>query len=262
MRTLLLATAIAAIAAITAAPLGAGDAPPQVKPATGPVVVSPAPRPFLGVNTDDNSANFDPSGGLPIIAVIPGSTAATLGLLPGDHLMTFNGLALHAQADLQHALTLVKVGDGIAIQFTRKSGDKSESKTVNGIIQERPQIRTLTTGIRELGDELNRVRAMAENAKKKDISLAEVLQQLKELEQNLPAAVADFKKQYPKGEFNISIKIDIVSDKTASQPLEVGNQPSADIKIGPGAAIAPGTKGDDAGGKAEVAPHPAAPAKP
>jgi hypothetical protein len=254
-------TAMACLCAAGA--LSAGDAPPPVKPPPGPVVVTPAPRPFLGVNTDDNSANFEPALGLPITVVIPGSTAATLGLIAGDHLMTFNGQPLHAQADLLHALSLVKVGDAIAIQYTRKVGDKSETRSANGLIQERPQVRTMVSSMRDLSTEVNGLRALVDANKKKEISLVEVLQQLKELEQNLPAAVADFKKQYPKGEFNISIKIEITSDKSASQVVEVGNQPSADIKTAPGAPATPtpkADKADDAGGKGDGSPKPAQPA--
>ncbi len=261
MKASALAAALACLC--TAGALGAGDAPPpQVKPGAGPVVVTPAPKPFLGVNTDENSANFEPAQGLPITVVIPGSTAATLGLVPGDHLMTFNGQPLHAQADLLHALSLVKVGDAIAVQYTRKAGDKSETRSVNGIIQERPQVRTMISSMRSLSEEVNGLRAQVDANRKKEISLVEVLQQLKELEQNLPAAVADFKKQYPKGEFNISIKIEITSDKTASQVVEVGNQPSADIKTSAGTPATPPPKGDDAGGRPLVPAQPIQPAKP
>ena len=60
---------------------------------------------------------------------------------------------------------------------------------------------------------------------------------LKEIEDNMPAAVAEFKKQYPNGEFNIHIKIDIVSDKTAKDPITIGNQPGT--QLGPDQATAP-----------------------
>jgi membrane-associated protease RseP (regulator of RpoE activity) len=199
-----------------------------------PTVVTPAAKPFLGVNVDDNSASLDPNGGLPVTVVIPGSTAATLGLQAGDHLMSFNGQPLKAQADLARALSTVKIGDPVTIELNRKQGDKTEKKTVSGAIQERPQVRTLNNDLAKLRDEVLQLRVQAEDKKKKDISLVEVLQQLKELEQNLPAAIADFKKQYPKGEFNISIKIDITSDKTAKQPLEIGNQPGADVNASDG----------------------------
>jgi membrane-associated protease RseP (regulator of RpoE activity) len=259
------AAAIACLIAAAGA-LSAGDAPAPapVKAPSGPVVVTPSPKPFLGVNIDENSANFEPAQGLPITVVIPSSTAATLGLVVGDHLLAFNGQPLHSQADLLHALSLVKVGDPITVMYTHKTGDKTEPKSVNGLIQERPQVKTITSDIRSLSDKVNGLRALVDANKKKEISLVEVLQQLKELEQNLPAAVADFKKQYPKGEFNIAIKIDITSDTSASQVIEVGNQPGAAIKTGAGAPGAPSPKAEDAGTKTDGAPAPAGaqPAKP
>lgn len=227
----------AALAAAVA--LGAGEAPPT--PVTPPPAntVSPAAKPFLGVNVDESSATFDPAQGLPVTVVIPGSTAATLGIQAGDLLNTFNGKPLRAQADLAAALNATKVGDTVTIEITRKQGDKSEKKTLSGAISERPQVRTLNRDLAALRDEVVQLRAKAEEKRKQEISLAEILQQLKEIEQNLPAAVAEFKKQYPNGDFNISIKIEITSDRTAKKPIEVGNQPQADLKAEDPKAPAP-----------------------
>lgn len=210
--------------------LNAGEVHPA--PTTPPATstVSPAAKPFLGVNVDEAAASFDPAQGLPVTVVIPGSTAATLGLMAGDLLNTFNGKPLRSQADLAAGLNASKVGDTVTIELTRKQGDKSEKKSVSGPITERPQVRTLNTDLAKLRDEVVQLRAKAEDKKKQEISLAEILIQLKEIEQNLPAAVAEFKKQYPNGDFNLSIKIDIVSDRTAKKPIEVGNQPQADVK--------------------------------
>jgi membrane-associated protease RseP (regulator of RpoE activity) len=211
----------------SAVALGAGEAPPVPTP---PAVVSPAAKPFLGVNVDEAAASFDPAQGLPVTVVIPGSTAATLGIQAGDLLQSFNGKPLRSQADLAAALGATKVGDNVTIELARKQGDKSEKKTVSGAISERPQVRTLNTDLAKLREEVVQLRAKAEEKKQQEISLAEILKQLKEIEQNLPAAVAEFKKQYPNGDFNISIKIDITSDRTAKKPIEVGNQPQADVK--------------------------------
>ena len=93
--------------------LVAGEAPAPVTPATKPVVVNPAPKPFLGVKVDENSPIFDPSQGLPVSAVIPGSTAATMGVQVNDLLRTFNGAKLGAEADLAAAIGKTKVGDDV-----------------------------------------------------------------------------------------------------------------------------------------------------
>ena len=218
--------------------LNAGEAQPN--PVTPPTnTVSPAAKPFLGVNVDEAAASFDPAQGLPVTVVIPGSTAAALGIMAGDLLVSFNGKSLRSQADLAAALSASKVGDTVTIELTRKQGDKSEKKAFSGPLTERPQVRTLNTDLAKLRDEVVQLRAKTEEKKKQEISLADILQQLKEIEQNLPAAVAEFKKQYPNGDFNISIKIDIVSDRTAKKPIEVGNQPQADVKAEDPKAPAP-----------------------
>ncbi len=210
--------------------LSAGEAQPN--PVTPPPTntVSPAAKPFLGVNVDESSASFDPAQGLPVTVVIPGSTAAALGIQAGDLLNSFNGKPLKSQADLAAGLNSAKVGDAVTIELTRKQGDKSEKKTVSGPITERPQVRTLNTDLAKLRDEVVQLRAKAEEKKQQEISLADILKQLKDIEQNLPAAVAEFKKQYPNGDFNISIKIEITSDRTAKKPIQVGNQPQAELK--------------------------------
>jgi hypothetical protein len=56
------------------------------------------------------------------------------------------------------------------------------------------------------------------------LSLPQILDRLKDIEAALPAAVGEFKKQYPDGEFSFSLHIDIVSDRNAKNPVTVTNQ--------------------------------------
>ena len=56
--------------------------------------------------------------------------------------------------------------------------------------------------------------------------MAEILQQLKDIEAGLPRAVAAFKKQFPDGEFDIRLQVVISSDKNAKNPIEFSNQNS------------------------------------
>jgi PDZ domain len=212
--------------------LGAGEAPvAPVPPTPGskPVVVSPAPKPFLGVKVDENASNFDPSQGLPVSAVIPGSTAATIGVQVGDLLRTFNGAKLAAEADLAAAIGKTKVGDEIALELTRVNGTAQDKLTLKGPIAVRPQVGAINKDIAALREEVLALRKLQDERRAKELSLADMLKMLKEIEDNMPAAVAEFKKQYPKGEFNIQIKIDIVSDKSAKDPITVGNQPDAKL---------------------------------
>jgi membrane-associated protease RseP (regulator of RpoE activity) len=212
----------------------AGDAPPQTPK---PTVVSPASKPFLGVNVDENGSSFDPNQGLPVTTVIPGSTAATLGIEVGDLLLTFNGAKLTSQDELRVAIGKTKVGDEISIELTHKNFDMLVKKTVKGPITVRPQVTSINTDIARLREEVLTLRKLQEERKAKELSLADMLKMLKEIEEQMPAAVAEFKKQYPKGEFNIQIKIDIVSDKTAKTPITIGNQP--DAALNPGNVNAP-----------------------
>ncbi|MBA3698429.1 MAG: PDZ domain-containing protein [Planctomycetes bacterium] len=226
----------------------AGDAPAPVTPVTPkPVVVNAAPKPFLGVKVDENASNFDPSQGLPVSAVIPGSTAATMGVQVGDLLRTFNGAKLSAEADLAAAIGKTKVGDEISVDLTRVNGTAQDKLTLKGQIAVRPQVASINTDIAKLREEVLALRKQQDERRAKELSLADMLKMLKEIEDNMPAAVAEFKKQYPKGEFNIQIKIDIVSDKTAKEPITIGNQP--DAKLNPGNVNAPVDPGDKPQGK-------------
>lgn len=219
--------------------LSAGDAPAPVTPGTPPkpVVVNPAPKPFLGVKVDENASNFDPSQGLPVSAVIPGSTAATMGVQVGDLLRTFNGAKLSAEADLAAAIGKTKVGDEVTLDLTRQNGAAQDKLSLKGQIAVRPQVASINSDIAKLREEVLALRKMQDERRAKELSLADMLKMLKEIEDNMPGAVAEFKKQYPKGEFNIQIKIDIVSDKTAKEPITIGNQP--DAKLNPENVNAP-----------------------
>jgi membrane-associated protease RseP (regulator of RpoE activity) len=206
--------------------LVAGEAPATTPK---PVVVSPAPKPFLGVNINENAPNFDPEQGLPVTTVVPGSTAATIGIQVGDLLRSFNGKKLSAQSDLAAALSATKVGDEVLVEITRLKDKTQEKLTLKGPISVRPQVGTINKELAALREEVLTLRKAQDERKAKELSLADMLKMLKEIEDNMPAAVAEFKKQYPKGEFNIQIKIDIVSDKTAKDPVTIGNEPGATL---------------------------------
>jgi membrane-associated protease RseP (regulator of RpoE activity) len=194
-----------------------------------PSVVAPAPKPYLGVKVDESATGFDPSQGLPVTEVIPGSSASAMGILVGDLLKTFNGQAIKSKDDLGRAIGSTKVGDQVKVELLRKSETGLNPKTVNGVMAVRPQVASLNKDLAVLREEVLAIRRQQEERKGKELSLADMLKMLKEIEDNMPAAVAEFKKQYPKGEFNIQIKIDIVSDKSAKDPITIGNQPGAQL---------------------------------
>lgn len=234
----------------------AGDAPAPVTPVAPPkpVVVNATPKPFLGVKVDENSSNFDPSQGLPVSSVIPGSTAATVGVQVGDLLRSFNGAKLSAEADLAAAIGKTKVGDEVTLELTRVKGTAQEKLTLKGQIAVRPQVASITGDLAKLREEVVALRRLQDERRSKELSLADMLKMLKEIEDNMPGAVAEFKKQYPKGEFNIQIKIDIISDKTAKEPLTVGNQP--DAKLTPDNVNAPVDPNNKSNDKSKDTPKP------
>ena len=200
-----------------------------VDEAVTPTVVAPAPKPFLGVNVDENATGFDPAQGLPVTAVTPGSTASAMGVQVGDLLKSFNGQALKSQADLARAIGSTKIGDQITVELLRTTDTALSPMTVTGAISVRPQVASINKDLATLREEMLALRKLQEERKGKELSLADMLKMLKDIEDNMPAAVAEFKKQYPKGEFNIQIKIDIVSDKSAKEPITIGNQPGAQL---------------------------------
>ena len=100
-----------------------------------------------------------------------------------------------------------------------------ESFTGTGLLQELPRSRTSS-----LGTQLNELQTrLAElEDKAKEPTLAEILERLHTIEQDLPKAAAAFKRIYPDGEFRIAISVEVTSHKTALVPLaiEVGGRPS------------------------------------
>ena len=92
-----------------------------------------------------------------------------------------------------------------------------------GALAERPKPATLAKDVDRLNQKLAEVKELADS-QKREPTLAEILQQLKDIEAGLPRAVAAFKKQFPDGEFDIRLQVVITSDKNAKNPVEFSNQ--------------------------------------
>ena len=227
---------------LTAAAFSADVKPPDVKPAevktteakpaeAKPAEAKPAdkakpgdkaaPKPFLGVRFDESAVSLDQEPGMPISEVVPGSTAQTMGLEAGDRLLTLNTKATERTDDLSVILGGAKVGDTVNLEYLR-AGTKVQ---VQGVLVERPKPATLAKDVDRINKNLAEVRELAES-QKREPTLAEILQQLKDIEAGLPRAVAAFKKQFPDGEFDIRLQVVITSDKHAKNPIEFSNQSS------------------------------------
>ncbi len=218
------------VALTTSAVLGAAETDP-VKTPPAPPAPAPAPPgvpalvPFLGVRFDENSIALDQEPGMPINEVVVGSTAQTLGLEAGDRLLTVNGKPVEKPDQLKAVLGGAKVGDPITVEFLHAG----KRVTANGTLSERPKPAALAKEVDRLNQKLSEVKDLAA-AQKREPSLAEILQQLKDIETGLPRAVAAFKKQYPNGDFDIRIQVVITSDRTAANPIELNNTPAAGAK--------------------------------
>lgn len=217
---------------LATAALAADAKPVEVKPAetkpaevkvaeAKPVDKAAAPKPFLGVRFDESAVSLDQEPGMPISEVVPGSTAQSMGLEAGDRLLTLNAKATERTDDISVILGGAKVGDAVKFEYLR-AGTKTLAQ---GVLAERPKPATLAKDVDRLNQKLAEVRELAES-QKREPTLAEILQQLKDIEAGLPRAVAAFKKQFPDGEFDIRLQVVITSDKNAKNPIEFSNQNS------------------------------------
>ena len=233
----------------SAALLGAAETAPVEPPKPATAAAAPVPVPFLGVRFDENSVALDQEPGMPINEVVTGSTAQQLGLEAGDRLLTINGKPVEKPDELKSLLAGAKVGDPITVESLR-GGKHTVAK---GTLSERPKPAALAKEVDRLTQKLAEVKELAD-AQKREPSLAEILQQLKDIETGLPRAVAAFKKQYPNGDFDIRIQVVITSDRTAANPIELSNLPA-------GGAAKPGKSADgkDQEGKTPVTKPDAAP---
>lgn len=203
--------------------LGAAEAP-SIPPAPA-LTQPPAPRPFLGVQIDPTKVQqrgaFD--AGVAVQSVVPGSTAATMGVQGGDLIQVINGHPIASMEDLQHALAPMKVGDPVSVDVLR-AGAK---KTFTGVLAAKPAPPpSLAQQLHDLQQEVERLRAETRHPPDLAETLGTLVKELEDLKRDLPQASAAFKQLYPNGEFSVQIAITITSDKTAPHPLVIGNGPA------------------------------------
>lgn len=196
------------------------------EPAATPVPEPPPRQAYLGIAIDTAATTFE-GHGLVVLRVEPGSPAAIMGIAGGDRLLRLDSQPLTNREELQRLLALKRPGDRIAIEAVRAQGrgGVAEPFTCTGLVQELPRSRTSS-----LGTQLNELQArLAElEDKTKEPTLAEILERLHSIEQDLPKAAAAFKRIYPDGEFRIAISVEVTSHKTALVPIaiDVGGRPA------------------------------------
>jgi hypothetical protein len=114
------------------------------------------------------------------------------------------------------------VGDPISVTYSRAGAEQAAS----GVLSERPRPVSLSREVEAIRNDLAAVKQLADE-KRKQPTITEILEALRSIENDLPKAVAAFKEQYPDGEFDIDIRIRVVSDKNAKSPVQLGNVPGS-----------------------------------
>jgi membrane-associated protease RseP (regulator of RpoE activity) len=211
--------AIAACAVMFAGALGAAEAPAAPANATAAAPAgAPTVKPSLGIKIDTTSGNFD--NGLPVTDVLPGGTADTIGMQVGDLIRTIDGTPVKQVDDVLNIINKAKVGDPIDVGVAR--GPKADLVGLKGVLLVKPPLRSTQVQINEIEHKF----AEASKRAAHDPSLPELLNALSDklgdLQRDLPKAAERFRQQYPKGRFRVKIVIDIASDTTAPDPVEIG----------------------------------------
>ncbi len=171
-------------------------------------------RPFLGL-TIDNQAPFDQGSGLVVQSVAAHGLAEGMGVRVGDHLLSANGMALAAIADLGKALDQLTPGQDLAFEISR-DGAKLR---LAGTPSPPPDAQTLARDQDALQAKLERLLRAPKRGDR--AAFSDVVALLRRLEDNLPAALAGLRRSYPAGEVAIDVHIDIRSDRSATDAVEV-----------------------------------------
>ncbi|MHC5067581.1 MAG: PDZ domain-containing protein [Planctomycetota bacterium] len=217
IRTLLAATLLASPAAICAADVDSKPTP------TAPEA-SAKERPFFGVVVKDID------GGVEVTRVLPGTTAATLGLAVGDQLLTVNGSEVPSRLGLAKLLRDTTVGSEVSATWLHDGAAQAGSATLRGRpgteTTAEPQLREARTRLDQLRDahatqmeDISELRREEGNLGK---SLSELAATLDALPAAMQEAADEFKAVYPDGEFTISINIDIRTNADPALRLKLG----------------------------------------
>lgn len=175
-------------------------------------------RPHLGVQIDEGLKSAAFAEGIPVSSVRENTTAAALGILAGDLVLSVNGQATKSLDDLKTQINATKVGATVVIEVQR--GGKRE--TLTGEMKAAPG--APASPLAELPRLKEKIEQIEKAAKEPNLmrQLDDLVRQLKQIEEDLPKAAEAFKKQYPNGEFTVAIHLDISSDITAKNPVRLG----------------------------------------
>jgi len=181
----------------------------KTPPAPGALGASGVGRVWLGVILEDG-ASFDGKPQPKVTRVIPGSTAEKLGLQPGDQMLQMGDTPLTSVDSFRSASAMLKIGETLTAKILRGT----QNLELKAVIEAPPRPRDVLTDANKIKAEAADLRLTNERAATTS-RLEELLTLLNTVQKGLPESAAEFKKVYPKGTFNIQIKIDIQSDPAA-----------------------------------------------
>ncbi|MDA3959975.1 MAG: PDZ domain-containing protein, partial [Planctomycetota bacterium] len=185
--------------------------------------------PSLGLSVDLQDA--DPLAAVPglrVSQVRANSNAARIGIAVDDRLLVIDERTIAAASDLQAVMAGKKAGDSIAVSVLRGANTLQLTGTLEA-----------STGVREIAERAEalaaQVAAIGDPAARPRYSLSDLLVILRQIEHDLPAAAAEFKRVYPNGRFKIAISIDIDSNSSdeATQAEPQKPAPTADPTADP-----------------------------
>jgi hypothetical protein len=177
------------------------------------------PPPVLGVTLED-PGSFDPGQGVVVTGITAASSFDHAGVRVGDHLLKINDRAIAKVDDVAAAARTLKVGGELRVTVLRGA----ETVALTGTVEKMARPRELSQQTAELTDEIAQLRALAE--RHPGGKLEQALALLKQFEADLPKAAAEFKAEYPEGEFKISIHIDISSKRQDAAPAPAAAPPA------------------------------------
>jgi C-terminal processing protease CtpA/Prc len=213
-------------------------------PAVDPVVdqvelMTSTGRPYLGVKLDEAASETTP--GVVVQHVFPGSAAADAGVLVGDIIHRINGQDIRSPDHLKAAIDGVAVGTKFSIGIRR--GEQAQEITAT--MKRLPSHGRLIDQMRQAQNEIARLQQQKGSLGRgdDDVGLAMAMQMLatamNEFPERLQGAAKEFKRVYPQGTFAIRIEIDVRSDATVKDPVDLS--PAAAPKDPAPAAPAPAT---------------------
>ena len=199
--------------------LMAAETPVTVPAAVAPVPAGDTPRGprvWLGLILEDG-ASFDGKPQPKVARVIPGSTAEKLGLQPGDQVLRLGDTPLTSVDSFRAASSLLKVGETLTVKILRGT----QNLDLKAVVEAPLRPKDVLAEADKLKAESAELRLDIERAATTS-RLEELLTLLNTVQKGLPESAAEFKKVYPKGTFNIQIKIDIQSDpaEPEAKPLQ------------------------------------------